>query len=308
MGEVTYDSVIIGGGPAGLSAGIYAARAGLRATILDKGMCGGMAATSPWIENYPGFKGISGWDLMEKMREHAKANLKIITGADIDSVSKSGNGFKVRAGEKTYDCLSVIFATGTEHRKLGVPGEAELTGKGVSYCATCDGTFFKEKRVAVVGGGNNGATEALHLKHIGCDVTLIHRRDTLRAEQYIQDQLASQGINMVLSSTVEKIIGDSKVESIEVKSCIDGTAKTLEFDGVFVSIGEEPNTMLAKQLGVKLNKYGYIEADRTMRTSMRMVYAAGDVSGGLRQVVTACAEGAVAAMSAYEDIKMPYWV
>ena len=303
----TYELLVIGGGPAGLSAGIYAARTGLNAAILDKGACGGMAATSPWIENYPGFKGISGWDLMEKMREQAEENLAILQGVDIIEVTSNDDVLTIMAGEKNFDSNALVLATGTSYRKLGIPGETELTGRGVSYCATCDGAFFKEKKVMVIGGGNNGATEALHLKHIGCEVTLIHRRDTLRAEQYLQDQLISEGVRLILNSTVERITGGAKVESIELMSTVDGTAQELETDGVFISIGEDPNTALAKQLGITLDGGGYIAVDRTMRTNVRMVYAAGDVTGGLRQVVTACAEGAIAAMSAYEDIKTPYW-
>ena len=308
MGDSSYDLLIIGGGPAGLTAGIYAARSGLRSAVLDKGACGGMAATSPWIENYPGFKGISGLDLMEQMKEHAENNLEVVTGTDIGEITSSGETFSLKAGDKIFESLAILFATGAEHKKLGVPGESELMGRGVSYCATCDGAFFRGKKVAVVGGGNNGATEALHLRNIGCDVSLVHRRDTLRAEQYLQDKLAEQDVALVLNSTLEKIIGETKVEAIEIQNHHDNTVQQINIDGVFISIGESPNTGLAKQLGVDLNEYGYITVDRTMRTNIKRVYAAGDVTGGLRQVVTACGEGATAAMSAYEDIKTPYWV
>ncbi|KYK29205.1 MAG: thioredoxin reductase, partial [Candidatus Proteinoplasmatales archaeon SG8-5] len=273
-----------------------------------KGVTGGMAATSPWIENYPGFKGISGLDLMDKMREQAEDNLDIRQGADVSGVEESGGRFSVSVGEEIMICQAIVFATGAIYRKLGIPGESELTGRGVSYCATCDGTFFKGRRVYVIGGGNNGATEALHLKHMGADVTLIHRRDTLRAEKYLQDQMAENGVELLMNSTVKRIVGDAKVESIEVQNTGDGTTRQQDADGIFISIGEEPNTALAKQLGVELAYDGYIEVDRFMRTNIRKVYAAGDVTGGLRQVVTACAEGAIAAMSAYEDIKTPYWV
>jgi thioredoxin reductase (NADPH) len=306
MGD-TFDLLIIGGGPAGLSAGIYASRTGLRAAVLDKGVSGGMAATSPWIENYPGFKGISGLELMERMREHAEANVDLITGMDVSGISRSDEVFLIRVGDKDYKSLAVILTTGAEYRKLCVPGESELVGRGVSYCATCDGAFYKGKKVFVVGGGNNGATEALHLKNVGCDVTLVHRRDTLRAEQYLQDQMERDGVKLLLNSTVERIVGEARVESVEAKSTVDGTTKRLEAEGVFISIGEVPNTGLAKQLDIKFDEDGYIAVDRSMRTNVKMVYAAGDVTGGLRQVVTACAEGAIAAMSAYEDIKIPYW-
>ena len=194
-----YDLIIIGGASAGFSAGIYAARAGLNAIILDEGMGGGQAATSPWIENYPGYEGIGGMDLMMKMKEHAEKYLPVELGVHVESVNQSDDGFTINAGSRTFQSKSVIFATGAKYRKIGVPGEEKLIGRGVSYCATCDGAFFKGKKVAVIGGGNNGLTEALHLKHVGADVTLIHRRDILRAEQALQDQLAKEDINKLLN-------------------------------------------------------------------------------------------------------------
>ncbi len=307
MGDDIFDLLIVGGGPAGLTAGIYAARSGLKAAILDKGMCGGMAATSPWIENFPGFKGIDGMELMEKMKEHAEENMEIVVGVDVSEITSSGQEFVVRVGDKSFECLAIIIATGAEHKKLGVPGEIEYLGRGVSYCATCDGAFFKGKRVVVVGGGNNGATEALHLKNIGCVVSLIHRRDTLRADKYLQDQMISQGVELILDSTLEIIDGKAKVELIQIKNKKTGELTRHEVDGVFISIGEEPNTALARQFNVALTPDGYIGTDRKQRTNIDKVYAAGDVTGGLRQVITACAEGATAAMSAYEDIRIPYW-
>ena len=184
-----YDLVIVGGASAGFSAGIYAARTGLNAIILEEGMGGGQAATSPWIENYPGYEGIGGMDLMMKMKEHAEKNLPVKVGVRVKSVTLSDGIFTIDAGSSSFQSKSVILATGAKYRKIGVPGEDKLTGRGVSYCATCDGAFFRGKKVAVIGGGNNGLTEALHLKHVGADVTLIHRRDILRAEQVLQDLL-----------------------------------------------------------------------------------------------------------------------
>lgn len=307
MSEDNLDLLIIGGGPAGLTAGIYAARSGLKAVLLDKGMCGGMAATSPWIENFPGFEGISGMELMEKMRKHAEENLEIVSGADVNEIVSSGHGFEVKARDKSFECSAVIIATGADHKKLGVSGEGEYLGRGVSYCATCDGAFFKGKKVVVVGGGNNGATEALHLKNIGCEVTLIHRRDTLRADKYLQDQMFSHGVEFILNSTLEKIDGGTNVETVQIKDKTTGELIQLEVDGVFISIGEKPNTELAKQLNVALTPDGYIVVDKKQRTNIERTYSAGDVTGGLRQIITACAEGAIAAMSAYEDLKTPYW-
>ncbi len=303
-----YDLIIIGGASAGFSAGIYAARAGLNSIILDEGMGGGQAATSPWIENYPGYEGIGGMDLMMKMKEHAEKNLPVEVGVHVESVVQSDKIFNINAGSRTFQSKSVIFATGAKYKKIGVPGEEKLTGLGVSYCATCDGAFFKGKKVAVIGGGNNGLTEALHLKHVGADVTLIHRRNILRAEQVLQDQLVKEDINLLLNRGVEEILGEDLVTGIRLKNNETSELEDHDFQGIFISVGEEPNTALAVSLGVELQDSGYIKVDMKMRTAVPMVYAAGDVTGGLRQVITAAAEGAIAAMSAYDDVKLPYWV
>jgi len=307
MKSKSLDLLIVGGGPAGLTAGIYASRSGLNATIMDEGMCGGLAATSPWIENYTGFAGISGTELMQKMREHAEKNTRIETGLHIDGIEKSGNIFVANTGKASFDCGAIILATGSRHKKLGAPGEEKFAGKGVSYCATCDGAFFRGKKVAIVGGGNNGATEALYLRNLGIDVTLIHRRDKLRAEESLQSQMMKSGVKILFESVVDEICGQTKVSSLKIKNVNTDRAEELSFDGLFVSIGEEPNTKLAAQLDVKLRDDGCIETDRNQRTNVSNVYAAGDVTGGVRQIITACAQGAVAALSAYEDLRTPYW-
>ena len=304
--DKTYDLVIIGGAPAGFTAGIYASRAGLDAIILDEGMGGGQAATSPWMENYPGYAGISGMDLMMKMKEHAEKNLPVELGVHVEFVSESNNIFTIDAGSKTFQSKTIIFATGAKYRKLGVPGEDKLTGRGVSYCATCDGMFFKGKKVAVVGGGNNGVTEALHLKHVGADVTLIHRRNEMRAEQVLQDQLVKEGVHLLLNRGVEEILGEDIVSGIRLKNNETGELEDHEFQGVFISVGTDPNNSLAVEMGIETDDYGYIKVDSHLRTNIKMVYAAGDVTGGMRQVITAAAEGAIAAMSAYDDVKTPY--
>lgn len=305
--ESVRDLIIIGGGPAGFTAGIYAARAGLDAIIIEEGFGGGQAATSPWMENYPGFEGISGMDLMMKMKAHAEKNLQVEAGSRAEFIRKEGDVFHVNAGGKGYSAHAVIFATGAGYKKLGVPGEAKFLGSGVSYCATCDGMFFRGKKIAVIGGGNSGATEALHLKHVGADVTLVHRRDTLRAEKILQEQLKSEGVKLLLNMETREIIGKDAVTGIKFFNRVSEQEETHEFAGVFVSVGVEPNTALATSLGVELDPEGFIKTDRKMRTSQQMVYAAGDVTGGLRQVITACAGGAIAAMSAYEDVRTPYW-
>jgi thioredoxin reductase (NADPH) len=305
--EAVFDLMIIGGGPAGYTAGIYAARAGLNAIVLDEGVGGGQATTSPLIENYPGFEGISGMELMDKMKAHAEKNIRVETGAHVDFVRKEGDIFHINASNRGYATYSIIFATGARYKKLGIPGEIKYIGSGVSYCATCDGAFFRGKKVAVIGGGNSGATEALHLKHIGADVTLIHRRDTLRAEKVLQEKLVNEGVKLLLNMETMEVLGQGTVSGLRLHNKQTGKDEVHEFGGVFISVGVEPNIVLAASLGVQLDAEGFIKIDRKMRTNQRMVYAAGDVTGGLRQVITACAGGAVAAMSAYEDVRTPYW-
>jgi len=307
MGNEKLDLLIVGGGPGGLTAGIYATRSGLKALLIDQGACGGMAATSPFIENYPGFERISGMDLTNLMREQTEKLMPIEMGVKLETAEISGRGFILKSGEKEFECSALILATGSKYRNLGVPGEGEFIGKGVSYCATCDGFFFKDKNVLVVGGGNNGATEALHLKHVGAAVTLIHRRDTLRAEETLQKHMREDGVKLILNSTVEAIEGSNTVERVQVKNKETGEVTSLEFDGVFISIGDVPETELAQQLGVRLTDQGYIQVNREQRTNVERVYAAGDVTGGFRQIITACAEGATASSSAYNDLKKPYW-
>ena len=303
-----YDTLIIGAGPAGLTAGIYAVRAGLTAIVLDGKTAGGLVGESPAIENYPGFISIDGMKLAEKFKNHALQYVKIKEIDPVIDIRKEGELFIVKTQmQKEYSGKTVILATGSEHRHLGVPGEQELYGRGVSYCSTCDGFFFKGKKVLVVGGGNTAVGDAIYLKGIGCDVTLIHRRDKLRAEKALQDKMFSMDIPVIWDSVVTEIVGDGKVTGAKVKNKKTGEEKIVDASAIFISIGEKPNTELAVKLGAKLTDDGYIAVDRWMRTSVRYVYAAGDVIGGVKQIVTAAAEGAIAALSAYEDLTNPYW-
>jgi thioredoxin reductase (NADPH) len=290
---MSYELIVIGGGPAGLSAGIYGARNGLKTVILEKTIAGGRVGEAPLVENYPGLEAIGGMELVEKEFETVK---------DV----KVGANFLVRTDKGEYSTKALIIATGATHRKLGVKGEAELLGKGVSYCATCDGFLFKGKRVAVVGGGNAAVMYAIHLDSLGCDVTLIHRRGELRAGDYLQKKLEGR-VHILLNSVVEEIIGDNFVEGIRVHDMKEKTKKDLEVAGVFVSVGEDPNSELAAKIGVSLDEKGYIITDKTQRTNIPRVYAAGDATSGVKQIVVACSGGAVAALSAFEDIKTPYW-
>lgn len=309
MSKEEYDLAIIGAGPAGMTAAIYAVRSGLRTILLDAGMAGGQLQISPEIENFPTWKSIKGPELAARLKEHTEEYLKVREFEPVEDISRTGDeGFILHTTRGEYRVRAIIMATGATHRKLGVPGEEEFAGRGVSYCATCDGFFFRGKRVAMVGGGNTAAAEAIYLKGIGCDVVLIHRRDTLRAEKRYQEKLREMGVEILYSHVVEEILGDQLVTGIRVKDLKSGEVKTLDVSGVFISVGEDPHTALAVKLGVELDEKGFIKVDRSMRTSVRYVYAAGDVAGGVRQIVVACGEGAVAATSAYEDIVNPYWV
>ncbi|MCD5409908.1 MAG: thioredoxin-disulfide reductase [Methanocellales archaeon] len=299
-----YDVIIIGAGPAGLTAGIYAVRSGLKTLILEGGMPGGQVNDTPLVENYPCFESISGKELVNRMEAHASryADIKLERVLSMELKEKV-----VVAAKEDYVSDAVILATGAFHKKLGVPGEEEFAGRGVSQCAICDGFFFKKKRVLVVGGGNTAVLNAIYLKNIGCDVTLIHRRDHLRADSHSQGELFKLGIRVLWNSVVKEIKGGDFVRSVAVHNIKDDALDVLNVEGVFVSIGESPNNELAKSIRVKLDRGGYIITDKNQRTNVPRVYAAGDVTGGAKQIVMACAEGATAALSAYMDLKSPYW-
>jgi len=306
---MNYELGIIGAGPAGYAAAIYAERAGVKTIVFDKGMGGGLAAISPNIENYPGFESISGFELVEKMKVHASKYAEIKFGEEVTDIVKKENIFTIKTSKTKYPVKAVLLCTGTEYRKLDVSGEKEFSGRGVSYCATCDGFFFKGKNVAVVGGGNAALIEAIYLKQIGCSqVHIIHRRDQFRAEKAYENEAKDKGVIFHFNKIVDKINGNQKVENLDLKDTKTDKESKLEIDGVFVSIGEIPQNDLAKKLGVKLDDKGFILIDKEGRTNVKGVYAAGDITGGLRQVVTACAEGAIAALAATESVgkKYPY--
>jgi thioredoxin reductase (NADPH) len=302
-----YELAIIGGGAAGFTAGIYSVRSGIKTVIIEKGIGGGLANVSPKIENYPGFESISGMDLMEKMKKHASRYVDINFNEEVNKIEKFNDKFKILTDKERYEAKAIILCTGTDYRKLNTPGEKELTGKGVSYCATCDGFFFKGKKVAVVGGGNTALIESIFLKQIGCkEVFVIHRRDQLRAEDAYKNEAVEKGVKIIFNSHVESIVGDQNVKSITLNNVKSSEKSRLEVDGVFISIGEEPQNHFAKELGVKLDERGFIVVDKQQRTNVNGVYAAGDITGGLRQVVTACAEGAIAALSSTEVLGKQY--
>lgn len=304
-----YDVAIIGAGPAGYSAGIYAARSGLTSVLFDRGEGGGRAVLSPRIENYAGFELIPGVELMEKMKQHASRYVTLHQFEEVRDIVSSNVSFSIRTTKQSYEANAIILCTGTEHKTLEIPGEKEFLGRGVSYCATCDGFFFRGKRVTVMGGGSTAIMEALFLKQFGCrEVTLIHRRDMLRAEKIYQEEAREKNIRILLNQEAERITGDEVVRQLHLRDATSGKTSVFDVDGVFISVGDTPQNKLAKHLGVKVDEQGYVVVDRQQRTNVEGVYAAGDITGGVRQVVTAVAEGAIAALSSAETCgkKYPY--
>lgn len=301
-----YDIIIVGAGPGGLTAGIYAGRQGTKTLILDKNLAGGIGREVPEMENYPGFDLVSGLELAEKMKNQCVKNVELHENEGVNTIEKiedNDYNFKVESDEHSYLTKTVIIATGSSHQQLNIPGEEEFKGRGVSYCATCDGMFFAGKDIAMVGGGNSALQEAVFLSNLGCNVTVIHRREEFRAEQYLQDKLKEKGIKTIMNATVEEIKGDMLVSSITIKDKESEELKDFEVNGVFISIGYKPHTKLAEELGVDLDKNNQIITDKNQKTNMDYVYSAGDVCGGVKQWVVACGEGAIAATSAYKDIE-----
>lgn len=304
---VEVDLAIIGAGPAGLTAGIYAERAGLRTVVLEKGLVGGQVTLTPVVENYPGFPTVPGKQLMDIMSQHAREYVTILEGEDVSEI-KIGRNVEVLTNRGAYVAKGLVLATGATYSQLGAPGEERYFGKGVNYCASCDGYLFKQKKVAIIGGGNTALTDALHLKNLGVDVTIIHRRDTFRAQQHLQESVEREGIHVLWNTVVEEIQGDEKrVTGLIVRNVKDDSVTELPVNGAFVAIGQKANTELATMVGLTLNEQGFVQVDAAMRTNIPRIYAAGDITGGVQQIVTAIGEGSVAAMSAFEDISHPYW-
>ena len=300
-----YDIIIVGAGPGGLTAGIYAGRQGTRNLILDRDLAGGIGREVPEMENYPGFDSISGLELIEKMKAQAIKNTELHEMENVVEITKNNSEYRfhVKTDKAEYLSKTIILATGSSHRHLGAKGEDEFKGKGVSYCATCDGFFFAGRNIIMVGGGNSALQEAVYLKNLGANVTLVHRRDEFRAQKHLQDMIEKEGINTILNATVEEIKGEMLVESAVLKNTKTGEFTEVPTNGVFISVGYTPHTELAQQLGVNLDESGHIIIDKDQKTNIDYVYAIGDVCIGLKQWVVACGEGAVAATSAYHDLK-----
>ncbi|RAP45415.1 MAG: thioredoxin-disulfide reductase [Methanosphaera sp. rholeuAM6] len=291
-----YDLIIIGAGPAGLTAGIYAGRAGLDTLILDKSPCGGTANNAPLVENYPGFDKIPGMELMKSMAQQAKKYCEVMEFVTVEKVEKSiGHSFNLTTSKGKFTTQYVILATGCNHKTLDVPGVEEFTGRGVSYCAVCDGCFFIGQEVIIVGGGNSAATEALYLNRIGVKCSIVHRRDWLRCDIKLQEDLANNNVNIYWDSELKEVKGDVKVEEAVIYNKKTGEERTLKVSGVFLAIGNEPNSQLARDLeDVEIDDFGYIPVNENMETELEGVYAVGDVNGGVKQIVVAAGQAATA--------------
>lgn len=302
MSLVTHDLIIIGAGPAGLTAGLYAGRSRLKTLILEKLSVGGRILLTERIENYPGFvDGIITADLIKRIEEQVKkleVKIKPEEVLELDCKSMS-----VKSGSKAYSAHAIIIATGAHPKRLGIIGEEKFTGRGVSYCATCDGAFYKEKSVVIIGGGNSMAEEALFLTRFAKQVNIVHRRSELRASAVLQERLKkNKKINFVLNSVVSEIIGSNKVESVKIKDMTSGEERVLPCAGVFIYVGYAPETQFIKEK-LKLDDTGFIITQDDLSTSAEGIFACGDCrKKALYQVITACGDGATAADSAYKFI------
>jgi thioredoxin reductase (NADPH) len=299
-----YEVIIIGGGPAGLTAGLYTARLGLRSLLIERGAFGGQMFNAPMVENYPGFpEGIAGAELGALMHKQAgKYGLETETTGVTDI--KTGKTHKVITEKGDFEAEAVIIATGSDYQKLGVPGEGTLTGRGVSYCATCDGFFFRQREVAVVGGGDAAITDAMELAQHASKVYVIHRRNQLRAGEVLQKRAKAQPkINFLWDTIVEEIVGGEAVKALKLRNVKTKKSSTLEVAGVFVAVGLKPNSQPFADI-LKLAKTGHISTDETMKTSVPGIFAAGDVrQSSARQIATAVGDGATAAKAAFAYLK-----
>lgn len=299
-----YDVVIVGAGPAGLTAAVYASRAGLKTMIIEKGAPGGKVFVTHLVENYPGFESVSGRELSSQMHKHALKFGAEYAYGDVKTIEPIENGHKVISNMGEYETKAVILATGTENRKLAVEGEIEYAGKGVSYCAVCDGNFFKDRDVVVIGGGNSALEEALYLADICNTVTIVHRRQEFRAEDYIVENVKKrENIKFELDAICKEIKGDDLVNRVVVENVVTKEVKEIETAGVFIYVGLIAMTSNFEGLQI-LDENKNIKVDKDMRTNVKGIYAAGDVTPKhLRQIATAVNDGAIAAQTVINDLK-----
>lgn len=303
--EKIYDVIIIGAGPAGMTAAVYTSRANLSTLMLERGIPGGQMANTEEVENYPGFDHILGPELSTKMFEHAKKFGAEYAYGDIKEVIDGEEYKTVIAGKKEYKARAIIISTGAEYKKIGVPGEKELGGRGVSYCAVCDGAFFKEKELVVVGGGDSAVEEGVYLTRFASKVTIVHRRDQLRAQKILQDRaFENEKIDFIWNHTVKQINEqDKKVGSLTLVNTQTGEEQEFKADGVFIYVGMLPLSKPFENLGIT-NSAGYIETNDRMETKVEGIFAAGDVrEKSLRQIVTATGDGSIAAQSAQHYVE-----
>ena len=305
-----WELLIIGAGAAGLAAGIYGARSGLKTLILEEKMAGGTTADAPIIENYPGFQSIIGRELAQKMVVHCRSvGVEIHELERVVSLDLKGNKKIVKTDKTVYEVKAVIFASGAHYRELGVLGEKEFRGRGVSYCGVCDGPLFKNKRVLVVGGGNSAAITTLYIAELASEVKLSHRRGMLRAEEALVKALENKNnVEILWNTEVKEIKGANVVGKALLFDNKTGETKELKLDGVFIQVGEAPNSQLAKKVGVNVDQKDYIIVDVQQRTNIAGVYAAGDVTNHpVKQIGTAVGQGITAALEAYGYIRQPYY-
>ncbi|QFF99979.1 thioredoxin-disulfide reductase [Psychrobacillus glaciei] len=303
--EKIYDVIIIGAGPAGMTAAVYTSRGNLSTLMIERGIPGGQMANTEEVENYPGFETILGPELSTKMFDHAKKFGAEYAYGDVAEIVDGEQYKTVKVSGKEYKALAVIISSGAEYKKMGIPGETELGGRGVSYCAVCDGAFFKGKRLVVVGGGDSAVEEGAFLTKFADKVTIVHRRDALRAQKILQERaFSNEKIDFIWNTTLKEINGkDGKVAGVTLVSTVDGSESEFETDGVFVYVGMLPLTKPFVNLGI-LNENGYIVTNEKMETAVPGIFGAGDVREKmLRQIVTATGDGSIAAQAAQHYIE-----
>lgn len=302
--EKIYDVIVIGAGPGGMTAALYASRSDLATLILERGVPGGQLINTAEIENYSGFQSIKGPELATKMYEGATAFGAEYSFGDVQEIIDGPEYKQIVTADKVYKTRTVIIATGAEHRKLGVPGEDELRGRGVSYCAVCDGAFFRNRPLVVVGGGDSAVEEGTYLTQFASDVTIIHRRDELRAQKILQDRaFDNEKVNFIWDSVVEEIQGENKVESVRIRNVVTNEVSEVAADGAFIYVGLIPNTDSFRNLGIT-DEEGWIITDEYMETSIPGIFAIGDVRQTvLRQVATAVGDGSIAGDQIYKYIE-----
>jgi thioredoxin reductase (NADPH) len=300
----TYEVIIIGGGPAGLTAGLYASRAGLRSLLIERGIFGGQMVNATLVENYPGFpEGISGAELGSLMHQQAiRYGLEVVT-AEVTGLAP-GQPYNASTTEGSFEAAAIIIAAGSQYRRLGVAGEEKLLGRGVSYCATCDGFLFRDKEVAVIGGGDTAITDALELSRHTKKVYVIHRRDQLRAGKVLQERaFAHPKLEFIWNTVVEEVLGDRLLEGLELRNVKTGQEANLKVDGVFVAVGLMPHSQCFRGI-LEVDDVGYIIVDDSMSTSAPGIFAAGDIRrDSARQIAAAVGDGATAAMSAFRYLQ-----